>query len=192
MVDETIKETKSVARLRADGRRSLLVYLDAALIKRLKKSALDLDTNTYEIVEEAVRVGTPSDFKVYDPNLLPRTVERDALGCFAVNLLQKVGDLTVYDRRLSTEVLTTANSIEDALRYGSPLTPCYDAIERIAAWQRSPDRADLWGAGSSLNARLVETARLFLDLRSALPPPSDEPTPVDGDDAEDISGAFSP
>ncbi len=55
MVDEKLTDSKAAARKRADGRRSLLVYLDADLIKRLKKTALDLDTNTYEIVEEAVR-----------------------------------------------------------------------------------------------------------------------------------------
>lgn len=40
---------------RADGRRSLLVYLNAELIKELKRAALDDDRNTYEIVEEAAR-----------------------------------------------------------------------------------------------------------------------------------------
>jgi hypothetical protein len=43
------------ARSRTDGRRSLLVYLDATLIKELKKAAVDDDTNVYEIVEEATR-----------------------------------------------------------------------------------------------------------------------------------------
>lgn len=42
-------------RARTDGRRTLLVYMDAALIKELKKAALDDDTNSYEIVEEATR-----------------------------------------------------------------------------------------------------------------------------------------
>jgi hypothetical protein len=72
------------------------------------------------------------------------------------------------------------------------LAPCYDAIERIAAWRGSSDRTDRAGAGSSLNARIVDAARLFLDLKFALPPPSEEPTPVDDDDADDISGAFVP
>ncbi|WP_172122491.1 hypothetical protein [Devosia sp. 919] len=40
---------------RADGRRSLLVYMDAGLIKELKKAAVDEDRNAYEIVEEATR-----------------------------------------------------------------------------------------------------------------------------------------
>ena len=43
------------ARSRTDGRRSLLVYLDATLIKELKKAAVDDDTNVYEIVEDATR-----------------------------------------------------------------------------------------------------------------------------------------
>jgi hypothetical protein len=47
--------SKASTRPRADGRRSLLVYLDADLIKELKKNALDEDRNTYEIVEDAVR-----------------------------------------------------------------------------------------------------------------------------------------
>jgi hypothetical protein len=48
-------ESKSADRSRADGRKSLLVYLDAHLIKELKKAALDHDRNAYEIVEEATR-----------------------------------------------------------------------------------------------------------------------------------------
>ena len=36
---------------RKDGRRPLLVYLDPALIKNLKRLALDRDQNVYEIVE---------------------------------------------------------------------------------------------------------------------------------------------
>lgn len=43
------------ARARADGRRSLLVYLDPNVIKQLKKAALDEDRTAYEITEEAVR-----------------------------------------------------------------------------------------------------------------------------------------
>ena len=42
-------------RARTDGRRTLLVYMDAALIKELKKAALDDDKNSYEIVEAATR-----------------------------------------------------------------------------------------------------------------------------------------
>jgi hypothetical protein len=48
-------ESKPTDRVRADGRRSLLVYLDAQLIKNLKKAALDDERNAYEIVEEATR-----------------------------------------------------------------------------------------------------------------------------------------
>lgn len=42
-------------RKRADGRKGLLVYLDADLIRDLKKAALDDDCNVYDIVEEASR-----------------------------------------------------------------------------------------------------------------------------------------
>ena len=42
-------------RKRQDGRRSLLVYMDEALIKELKKVAVDEDCNAYEIVEQATR-----------------------------------------------------------------------------------------------------------------------------------------
>lgn len=42
------------ARTRADGRRSLLVYLHPEVIKDLKKAALDEDRPAYEIAEEAV------------------------------------------------------------------------------------------------------------------------------------------
>ena len=55
MVDDQPTESKAATRKRADGRRSLLVYMDADLIKRLKKTALDHERNAYDIVEEAVR-----------------------------------------------------------------------------------------------------------------------------------------
>ncbi len=55
MVEPESTESKTVTRKRADGRRSLLVYMDADLIKRLKKTALDHERNAYDIVEEAVR-----------------------------------------------------------------------------------------------------------------------------------------
>jgi hypothetical protein len=40
---------------RSDGRKTLLVYMNADLIKNLKKAALDDEKNVYEIVEEAAR-----------------------------------------------------------------------------------------------------------------------------------------
>jgi hypothetical protein len=46
--------SKRLTRTRADGRRSLLVYLHPELIKELKKAALDEDRTAYEITEEAV------------------------------------------------------------------------------------------------------------------------------------------
>lgn len=46
---------KKPSRERSDGRRTLLVYLDPAIIKDLKMAALDDDCNVYEIVEEAAR-----------------------------------------------------------------------------------------------------------------------------------------
>ena len=42
-------------RVRNDGRRQLLVYLDPDLIKALKRVALDDDVHVYEIVEEAAQ-----------------------------------------------------------------------------------------------------------------------------------------
>lgn len=42
-------------RRRKDGRKPLLVYMDAQLIKKLKKTALDEDCNAYEIVEQATK-----------------------------------------------------------------------------------------------------------------------------------------
>jgi hypothetical protein len=48
-------KSKTAIRTRADGRRSLLVYLDHEVIKQLKKVALDEDRPAYEITEEAVR-----------------------------------------------------------------------------------------------------------------------------------------
>ena len=47
--------TKKDVKPRADGRRTLLVYMDAGLIKEVKKAALDAEKNVYEIVEDATR-----------------------------------------------------------------------------------------------------------------------------------------
>jgi hypothetical protein len=47
--------SRTTARVRADGRRPLLVYLDQEVIKQLKKAALDQESTAYEITEEAVR-----------------------------------------------------------------------------------------------------------------------------------------
>jgi hypothetical protein len=50
------KATSSAAlRERSDGRRQLLIYLDAELIKELKKTALDEERAAYELAEEAIR-----------------------------------------------------------------------------------------------------------------------------------------
>jgi len=55
MVRSTSTGDSKAPRLRKDGRKSLLVYLPATLIKDLKKAALDDDRNTYDIVEEAAQ-----------------------------------------------------------------------------------------------------------------------------------------
>ena len=47
--------TQKAKSKRADGRKSLLVYFDPDVIKRLKKVALDEDKPAYEIAEMAVR-----------------------------------------------------------------------------------------------------------------------------------------
>jgi hypothetical protein len=46
--------SRNPGRTRADGRRSLLVYLHPNVIKELKKAALDEDRTAYEITEEAI------------------------------------------------------------------------------------------------------------------------------------------
>lgn len=46
--------SKSAARTRTDGRKSLFVYLRPDVIKALKKAALDEDRTAYEITEEAI------------------------------------------------------------------------------------------------------------------------------------------
>ncbi|WMT87484.1 hypothetical protein NO932_02465 [Pelagibacterium sp. 26DY04] len=46
-------DTAKPSRERADGRKSLLVYLTPALIKRLKVAALEDERHVYELVEEA-------------------------------------------------------------------------------------------------------------------------------------------
>ncbi len=55
MVRSKGTDSNQTPRFRTDGRKFLLVYLDAELIKELKKVALDDDRNAYEIVEEAAR-----------------------------------------------------------------------------------------------------------------------------------------
>lgn len=48
-------DPKETRRVRADGRRQLLVYLPPELIKVIKKLAVDDDTTASAIVEEALR-----------------------------------------------------------------------------------------------------------------------------------------
>ena len=85
------------------------------------------------------------------------------------------------------------NAIESALENGGPLAPCYEAIERIASWPAPTDRVEAGDYHLAYHmAPIIKVSRLFQKLRVGLPPPSDEPAPVDGDDADDISGAFSP
>lgn len=55
MVRDDPRPERGTGRVRTDGRRQLLVYLDPDVIKNTKKSALDLDTTASAIVEEALR-----------------------------------------------------------------------------------------------------------------------------------------
>jgi hypothetical protein len=48
------RRSTTPTRARADGRKSLLVYLRPDIIKELKKAALDEDKTAYEITEEAI------------------------------------------------------------------------------------------------------------------------------------------
>ena len=54
MVASETRPDRAKSRLRADGRRQLLVYLHPETIKNAKKAALDLDTTASAIVEEAL------------------------------------------------------------------------------------------------------------------------------------------
>ncbi|BAQ45813.1 hypothetical protein [Methylobacterium aquaticum] len=47
--------TGAQARQRTDGRRQLLVYLPPAVIKEVKKAAVDEDTTASSITEEALK-----------------------------------------------------------------------------------------------------------------------------------------
>lgn len=44
----------AVGRARPDGRRQLLVYIQPTIIKDLKKAAIELERNAYEITEDAL------------------------------------------------------------------------------------------------------------------------------------------
>jgi hypothetical protein len=52
LVDPKSPMDSKMPRSRKDGRKSLLVYLDAGLIQDLKRGALDDDRNVYGVVEE--------------------------------------------------------------------------------------------------------------------------------------------
>ncbi len=54
MVTSGSRPQKATGRIRADGRRQLLVYVVPETIKETKKAALDLDTTASAIVEEAL------------------------------------------------------------------------------------------------------------------------------------------
>jgi hypothetical protein len=49
------KEGTTVSRVRDDGRRQLLLYLDPEVIKELKRAALDEDKPAYVLAELAIR-----------------------------------------------------------------------------------------------------------------------------------------
>jgi hypothetical protein len=53
-------ETKSDRRMRPDGRKPLLVYLDPKLILALKREALEKDTHAYLLIEERLRAAAPT------------------------------------------------------------------------------------------------------------------------------------
>ena len=54
MADENSRPERGIARVRTDGRRQLLIYLDPKVIIDTKKAALDLDTTASAVVEEAL------------------------------------------------------------------------------------------------------------------------------------------
>lgn len=54
MVDSKTRPERGIGRVRTDGRRQLLVYVEPNVIKDTKKAALDLDTTASAIVEEAL------------------------------------------------------------------------------------------------------------------------------------------
>lgn len=54
MVDDDTRPERGIARVRPDGRRQLLVYLEPKVIIDTKKRALDLNTTASAIVEEAL------------------------------------------------------------------------------------------------------------------------------------------
>lgn len=55
MVEDDTRPERGIARVRADGRRQLLVYLEPKVIIDTKKRALDLNTTASALVEEALR-----------------------------------------------------------------------------------------------------------------------------------------
>jgi len=55
MVVSGSRPDRASGRVRADGRRQLLVYVEPNVIKETKKAALDLETTASAIVEEALR-----------------------------------------------------------------------------------------------------------------------------------------
>jgi hypothetical protein len=54
MVTSKSGSERAPARVRADGRRQLLVYVMPEVIKNTKKATLDLDTTASAVVEEAL------------------------------------------------------------------------------------------------------------------------------------------
>jgi hypothetical protein len=54
MVTSGSRPKKATGRIRADGRRQLLVYVLPDVIRNAKKAALDQDTTASAIVEEAL------------------------------------------------------------------------------------------------------------------------------------------
>lgn len=55
MAKSGIRPERGTGRVRTDGRRQLLVYVEPNVIKDTKKAALDLDTTASAVVEEALK-----------------------------------------------------------------------------------------------------------------------------------------
>jgi hypothetical protein len=133
--------------------------------------------------------------EIVDPWLFPNTVERDALGCLGVYLRRDAAINTALNsgQPFSTAVLSCANTIEAALRDRTSLAPCYEAVENLAnadvpsQWRGAFDRNSTKSMDSPRRA-----AKLFIDMRLALPPTSDEPTLIDEADMDGIAEAIRP
>ena len=168
----TVTEPKS-PRFRTDGRKSLLLYMDAALIKELKRAALDDDTTSYEIVEEASRSGSPAAPRRPARN---DVLVRQPPWQWNLTMLQTVRDACQFDPKAIDYALSEQiESLEDLVGHEPGAAEAFFAKTYVTGGMRTLLRQGLQRLAGSLGQAVFEMKQAMgggktaLDARPGLP-----------------------